>query len=482
MPDSNARLYQKDPNDDFEALASKDRKLYSPSRILKMPETANPRCPDSNCRLLLALLAAIAPIAISCTNSSGPNPITFQITSGSMAPTFWGPSCQASCQSCGRHWRISAETASPNKTYLCDLCGGEVSVDSRVQPGDIVSAVPTVGSYSPARFDCIAFGTSNNTTGENSNENGSNSTKPTWNCKRVWGLPGENLQFSLGELYVNGNLFQKDYAQLRQVMSEVCRLDPQGIAQDLCSWQFIDPQGNRSTISLDDNRLMLHPAQTLQFHHVSVLDPQQSAVFDDYPQDLSTPRNLKEVDDLIFDFELELDSQDLNWNSTEIQLQLDYLGNCYLHRFKPSISPEPITTTEPDRKQALKTRFTIAAWDRQVAVVTSDLLTHSETTTTSNPKLTTTIIKPTDATLNSSNKTSLRLACSHRCTVSTANVFRDIYLRMSDRESIKDETQKITVPANHYFVVGDNLPISLDSRNGLGTVDRGQIKAILTAP
>ncbi len=57
-------------------------------------------------------------------------------------------------------------------------------------------------------------------------------------------------------------------------------------------------------------------------------------------------------------------------------------------------------------------------------------------------------------------------------------VRRDIYLRTTHRDGAGCEDFG-RVPAKHYFVVGDNLPVSVDSRNGLGCVPASRVVGIV---
>jgi hypothetical protein len=59
-------------------------------------------------------------------------------------------------------------------------------------------------------------------------------------------------------------------------------------------------------------------------------------------------------------------------------------------------------------------------------------------------------------------------------------VHRDLYLQVDQRDPRNGFHAPVRLPENHYYVIGDNLPISIDSRNGLGLIDRSRIIAVVS--
>ncbi len=391
-----------------------------------------------------------------------------------MAPTFWGPYREVACKSCGNHWRVAAETVGPTEAAECTVCGQPVPLSSQVFPGEVVTISKIPADKRPARLDCVVFSDSTQTV---TSHDPSSSRRAAWNCKRVWGLPDEELQVSEGELYINGELFQKSYDQLRQLASLVSCFDAQNASLASRSWVLVAPDHPSTSPTQFNGPIVIGAGQQIRFHHASPFVTGQSAVFDEYPQNLSTPRNLVEVNDLVFVFELDSGSSAVKPSSLHVSIQMEYGKQRYEHRFELQNEPDSNTIVAANSH-----RLMVAAWDGKVAVAKPNQQGTTQLDRALPANVNLQPLNPYASALEASDKTTFQLTSSTGCRILKASVYRDIHLRMDERDPSNKMPEKIKVPSSHYFLLGDNLPISQDSRNRLGMVSDEQILAVLHVP
>lgn len=130
----------------------------------------------------------------------------YLVSSGSMAPTVYGNHAACRCPSCGRTVDLGIEAVeSPPPAGRCPYCAADLSVANLpVTPGDRLLVLKNAFSYrSPRRFEPIVFFLP----GERA--------QPF--VKRVVGLPGEEIQISDGDVVVNGTVARKDWSRFQSV-------------------------------------------------------------------------------------------------------------------------------------------------------------------------------------------------------------------------------------------------------------------------
>ncbi|MFI4875023.1 MAG: signal peptidase I, partial [Blastopirellula sp. JB062] len=131
----------------------------------------------------------------------------YRIAGPSMAPTFLGPHYQVDCPACKRRFAIDA-TRGPLPYATCDRCGTKAPVENApARPGDVIQADP--GKI--ARFDLVMFQDPEN--------------RGQLVTKRVVGLPGETLACRQGDLWINGQRYQKSWEELEALAIPVYETD-----------------------------------------------------------------------------------------------------------------------------------------------------------------------------------------------------------------------------------------------------------------
>jgi signal peptidase I len=132
--------------------------------------------------------------------------VTYRVTSESMVPTLIGPHYAASCPNCGfpARWIRRQDTKKEQPLTRCPNCRSTKIASQTTQgmPGDRVQLESRWHTLVPfERFDIVAF--------ENDHAE--------FAVKRIAGLPGETIAINHGELRVNERLLRKSAEQFRQV-------------------------------------------------------------------------------------------------------------------------------------------------------------------------------------------------------------------------------------------------------------------------
>lgn len=160
--------------------------------------------------LLMAQLTSILPrlsLVLSLVYCSGcwsdsTSAPRFQVASSSMAPALLGPTLGATCPNCQYGFVVAAETYRPTLPTRCPNCGGLCDVDPTIHPGQTVRMEPLAAPADVRRWDLIAF---------------EDIASGTLQVKRVWGLPGESIELRQGEAWIDGVMLRKSLPELRRV-------------------------------------------------------------------------------------------------------------------------------------------------------------------------------------------------------------------------------------------------------------------------
>lgn len=143
--------------------------------------------------VLLVICSLVA--LVGCRDAA---PGVYQLQSSSMAPHFQGPRYRATCQNCDRSVELAVELAGSGWPTRCPYCGGGSQVSTRLTPGERIQVSENEALN---RLDVVAIKRHDQAVV----------------LKRIWGLPGERLEIANGEVWVDGKMFQKSLPQLRRV-------------------------------------------------------------------------------------------------------------------------------------------------------------------------------------------------------------------------------------------------------------------------
>jgi len=130
--------------------------------------------------------------------------VPFQVTSGSMAETLLGPHRRIVCPDCGFAFACGSDQRLPGARAACSNCGhGDITLDQWPElAGDrLMVDKASFRLRGPRRFEVVAFRDPQR--------------ESHIAVKRVVGLPGESIQIRDGDIYVGGEIVRKTLAQQR---------------------------------------------------------------------------------------------------------------------------------------------------------------------------------------------------------------------------------------------------------------------------
>ncbi len=154
-----------------------------------------------NCVGLLVALVAVAVVRLAAWQGLW-RPV--RISGGSMAETLAGEHFAVACHDCRFPCRYDAQAPPRDQRVVCPNCGfvNDHSADGPMHGGRRVLIDRLAYAWRPPdRWDVVAFRTPGN--------------EPWLSVKRVVGLPGERVEFREGDLVIDGRHVRKSLEQLR---------------------------------------------------------------------------------------------------------------------------------------------------------------------------------------------------------------------------------------------------------------------------
>jgi signal peptidase I len=158
--------------------------------------------------LLRLLLAAVGLVAVAVAarivlyqGLLGP----VRVVSGSMAETLAGEHYLVACADCGLEFRCDRDRPPPEMQAVCPNCGyAEIAVDAgRLHAGQRVLIDQLVAATGLARWEMVAFA--------------SPDQPDVLAVKRIVGLPGERVEIRGGDVFIDGRIARKDLPLQREL-------------------------------------------------------------------------------------------------------------------------------------------------------------------------------------------------------------------------------------------------------------------------
>jgi signal peptidase I len=388
------------------------------------------------------------------------------VSSGSMATTLLGPHRVAECPDCGMTFACDADEASQASAAACPNCGRrDIPFDEQVIPGDrLLVDRATFSLRGPRRWEVAMFRCP-----ESSDD---------YCVKRIVGLPGETVEIRGGDLYVKGEIARKSLAQQREMAVLVHDTAWNGGKRDLPNcwsaesadgWQrdgsgwrcssgvgHAVRAGQGATASAGTHSV---PYDWLSYNHRrptgSPAAVEESPVLDDDGYNQSASRQLNRVIDLMLvcsmstvgDGELALKAND-GRESFQVSI-VTATGAITLARNGRVAQTAQATAGVLSRP----TELVLSLIDRQVilAIGGREFINYP--------------FDPDAEAVAGTSKPFSIGSSSLDLQIPRLQVYRDIYYTPAVRAS---DSKSRHLGPDEYFVLGDNSPISRDSRPWTG--------------
>lgn len=126
------------------------------------------------------------------------------VSSGSMAPAYFGPHRAVRCPDCGMEFDCDADASLAATTATCPNCGRRgIPLDSEVMSGDrLLVDRATFAARAPRRWEAALFRCPEQAA--------------DYCVKRIVGLPGETVAIRGGDVYIDGAIARKSLAEQRE--------------------------------------------------------------------------------------------------------------------------------------------------------------------------------------------------------------------------------------------------------------------------
>ena len=391
-----------------------------------------------------------------------------RVIGSSMAETFRGPHYIVSCENCQFRFAVDATTL-PSSQFSCLNCGSQTehNQSQSVIAGDRVLVDRISYQFrDPQRWETVLFRSVD---------------PPMEHClKRVVGLPNENVAIIEGDLWVDGKRLKKNWSMLESLALTVhdSRYVPQK-SMAVSRWrpQREQTRWKKKTQGVQGDQYFQNSEKIdqdplidwLVYEHVDFHRGHRRTtgrITDNYAYNQALSRRLYRTDDLIFSAQIQCSGNgQLFFQVGDCCLQLD----CSQERGTLCESGQRVADFlwDPTDLHA-SVRVDIAAVDKQFFFVIdgevifrcnleSDLVSDS----TQNATDSICIAEKNDMFPLALGSQSLRV------TLKEILVRRDIYYTPDVRGVLGIRTNNYNLGEDEFFVLGDNSPVSLDSRRDL---------------
>lgn len=399
------------------------------------------------------------------------------IVGSSMAPTLLGEHWEIHCEDCQFPVRFDLPPSTRDSDLIvcpnCSFLQSFAKQNSR-QPAQNVSVQPTT---SLDRWDLIAFRIPGG---------------KQMGIKRIVGLPGETIEFRGGKIFVEGQLQKKTWLQQRQMRILVhdstfvplsltpLRWEPLN-PQDSTAWELISGQwtfrGPTETLSTNEPKPVRNEPvwYWLNYRHWRGCRHTGPRTFefpiedlDSYNQGLS--RKLNPTAELMLEVDGRFDSDSMLGfrffrGSYELSVELDFADRSASIRQTtldcPTESPEDeinTTTTTSDLGEPIQWKLDAASIQKiEVSTFDNQLILAFNGDAVARVG-----IPPVSARLEANPLLQIG-AANGQPELRRIRIYRDIYYLPADEN--KREDLRLTADREHFLLIGDNVPMSTDSRH-----------------
>ncbi len=374
------------------------------------------------------------------------------VSSGSMAPALLGPHREARCEACGMPFICDAEDLTVDRLTCpnCDWPGNPI--EPRISPGDpLLVDRATFAIRPPQRWEIVVFRCT--------------AHAQTYCVKRVVGLPGEKVEVRDGDVYINGQIARKTLAQQRamaQLVHDSAYRDPLmpprwRPEEGNSAWQINAGGRWHRTAANDSAPKSIDWLEYIQTRRVSgsIGAVEETPIRDDDPYNPGTSRRLNDVANLMLVARLRLAGTGELWlraNDARETFELEV----------PTTSGQ--IRVKRDDRDVQTARLTRSIDNRDVEIVLSTFDERLLLAIDGRTELSLDY-RPSSAPLSPVARPFAVGARGSDLSVERFEVFRDVCYTPPIHPAMSLARQLVP---DEYFVLGDNSPISVDSRSWMG--------------
>jgi hypothetical protein len=377
------------------------------------------------------------------------------IAGGSMAPRLYGEHYQVRCEDCGIEFYADIKVPK-QKSFACPNCGyAKNRIPDEISKPDQVE-VQLIPATRLKRWDLTAI---------------KRADEDYHVVKRIIGFPGENVQIRHGDIWINHARLEKTIVDQRNIRIPVHDTKYRPATTVPERWR---PERDRTGWSSKHNEIVFTSAEGspadefdwLTYHHWRGFHHQgnrtdEFPVEDSYAFNQAINRSLVAMEDLFLEIQLDAPIESefaiRVWRGEdfhEVQFQPAQILVVTNH---PGDQPAEFVLTDPFKN--IRT-IEISTFDSQLNVALNRKLAFT---------------RPAPADIGEDRapaKRAFQIGARHgTAKISRIRIFRDIYYR-NLLDAPEDGFQ---LGENDYFFLGDNVPVSIDSRQWLTAVHRSEI-------
>lgn len=368
------------------------------------------------------------------------------IEGGSMVPALYGKHYRVQCEDC--EFRFKVNTKLPRqKTFVCPNCG----FDQNQVPNVLTESdrVRIVSNGELQRWDLVAL---------------RRLSDKYHVVKRLVGLPGEEVSIESGDVFVDGARATRkleEQIQTRVLVHDSGYMPNSGLEsrwkpqRSTSGWSVSEAGYRFSSLNKEnDDWLVYHNRRGFR-HFAKRCD--EFPVEDSYPFNQTNSRKLVSCPDLMVEIEF---ADQLNSDLTlrlvrgekHFDVVLDKLGDRQV-----SMQNAKDGFVRLDCADFVVRRVILSSFDRILTVSLRSAHEHS--------------FALVEHGTPAMSATPFQIRCKgSEESITRLRVYRDIYYR-----NLVDAPNKYKLGTNEYFFLGDNVPMSVDSRNWFGEEDSIEI-------
>ena len=401
----------------------------------------------------VAFWGVLLGFAIGCDRSTN-NVTKYQISSSSMAPTWFGPHLKATCSACGQRSEIVLEAYDPAVPTRCSSCGAVCDSPNKlnedeIKPGEVIEIIRPASSTGLKRFDLVTFSLST----RDSSTQVSPETSPE-TLKRIWALPDEDIELHDGKAFIDGKVLQMNLREFAQICIPISRF-PNDTRSHWWVTDTSNNQGTRIEDAATQRQLILERGQQLEFRYMrpnrnpEVARMLPSSVVSDFPFNQNSIAKFYDVADVLLAIEFVKPTSE-SW-SVSIQSE----GKRYLL----GVSAHGDASGNSVKLENVK-RMVIAACDGRMLVSTERMDHEWNLAEFECDQVKVDQVKVDQAPVDSL----ISITTTDALHISRLLVARDQWL--GPRESRETDWTRVgNEDTAGYFVLGDNMELSVDSRD-----------------